>query len=512
MIKNSKKSSAINICADEDLHNNSYYSEADTIPHLNKYQSFLDLKDNLNLIQKLTPSELFCNTKERKKIYISHIKNIEFDYSLQPINNQTMQNFCKMAEDIKLDQSIDELFSGKKVNTGEDRPALHTALRADRNEYVIVNNRNIIPEIFNSRDQILNIAERIRQNKWFKDTNKKVTDIVNVGIGGSELGPKMAIYALKEYQNTRIKRHFLSNNDPKYIENLLKKINLKSTIFIINSKSFTTNETITNLEIILKLFDDSLPAFEHIIAVTSNISLASKYNIQHILPIWDWVGGRFSFCSAVNLILAIMIGPKNFLKILHGARLMDQHFRNTPYHTNIPILSALLEMWNINFFKSKSHLLLTYIHFLKYLPDFLQQLEMESNGKSTNLNNSLISYATSPITWGGLGSHAEHAYYQLLAQGSHFNMIDYFFDKESGFDTINQIAYQKIQALAQGIGSPDLKHFRLGVNVITLNKLCPESLGSLIAMYEHKIYCQSVLWNINAFDQPGVAAIKNSYK
>ncbi len=489
-------------------HANNYQAE-DIIPHLSKYQSFKNLQQNLKLIQGASPSSLFVNPKMRKEQYTLYTSNLEFNYSFQPVNNQTMQNLCKLAEDFKLHQHIENLFSGKKVNIGENKAALHTALRANQNEFISVNNQNIVPEVLSVRDKTLAIAELIGKNKWFTNTNKKVTDIVNVGIGGSELGPKMAIYALQEYQQTNIKHHFLSNNDPKYLNSLFKKINLNSTVFIVNSKSFTTHETITNLHNILNLLADSLPVSEHIIAVTNNIELAQHYNIKHILPIWDWVGGRFSFCSAVNLILAIMIGSENFLSIINSAKSMDKHFYTAEYNVNLPVLSALLEIWNINFFKSKSHLLLTYTHFLKHLPEFLQQLEMESNGKSINTNNYLINYSTSPIIWGGLGSHAEHAYYQLLMQGSHFNTIDYFFINEPEYNDINLTAYRKTQALSQGVGSPDANTFRLGINVITLDKLSPEALGSLISMYEHKTYIQSILWNINAFDQPGVTTAKS---
>lgn len=493
-----------------DQSNITLYPKSDIIPHFSKLQSYINLQQNLKYIQNIAPAELHNGIDERQKKYTLHAANIEFNYSLQPINDVTVQNLCKLADDFNLKQYIEKLFSGEKVNVSENRPALHTALRAYEDETLYLNDRNIIHDVITARNKTLKIAESIRQNKWFTNLDKKVTDVVNVGIGGSELGPKMAIYALQEYKNTDIKHHFLSNNDPKYFKRLLNKINVNSTVFIINSKSFTTKETITNLQLILNLIDDSLPISEHIIAITSNFSLARSYNIKHILPIWDWVGGRFSFCSSVNLILAIMIGSQNFLSILNGAKSMDYHFRNTPYYANIPVISALLEIWNINFFKSNSHLMLTYVDFLNYLPDFLQQLEMESNGKSTNVDDYLINYTTSSIIWGGLGNHAEHAYYQFLIQGSYFNTIDYFFTKEAECHSINYTAYTKIELLAKGLGNPDYKRFRLGINLINLEKLTPETLGSLVAMYEHKAYCQSVLWNINAFDQPGVAIVKNA--
>lgn len=487
-----------------------HYQTRDGIPYLAKFQSYINLQKALQNIRNQSGRNLFTDIKSRQSQYTLQTACLEFDYSLQPINDLVVESLCKLALDINLQQHIDNLFAGKKINYSENRAALHTALRANKGQIINVNSKNIVPDILNTQRRTLEIAELIGQNKWFTNSHKKVRYIVNVGIGGSELGPRMATYALQEYNINNIELHFLANNDPKYLQMLFKKIDLSETVFIINSKSFTTAETITNLQYIINLLGDSLPIHEHVIAVTSKIELAKRYNIKHILPIWDWVGGRFSFCSAVNLSLAIKIGTKNYLAMLQGAKSMDEHFYQAPYCKNVPVLSALLEIWNINFLKSNSHLILSYVHFLKYLPEFLQQLEMESNGKSTNINNEALDYQTCSIIWGGLGNHAEHAYYQFLIDGSYFNTIDYFFIKEPAYEKINQTAYKKIHAMVRGLGNSENKDFKLGVNILNLQNLTPESLGAVIAMYEHKTYCQSVLWNINAFDQPGVAAVKNA--
>lgn len=483
------------------------YSPPENIPHFNLFPAWKALRMNFQAIQNMSPKELFVNNNSRKKLYSAETACLSLDYSFQAINQSTIENLIKLAESYKLNEYIDNLLNGQNVNYNQKRPALHSALRADNTESIIVNGENIIPQIIEARDKIFKIAEKIRNNKWFK--TKNVTDVVNIGIGGSDLGPKMAVYALQAYNDKPINFHYISNDDPKRIANLLGNLKIQNTIFIVTSKSFTTNETITNLKKVIKsLGNDKKLIREQIIAITGQAELAIKYGITNILPIWDWVGGRYSFCSAVNLSLAIMLGEKAFISLLSGAKAMDNHFKNTDFNANIPVILSLLDIWNINFFKSRSHLLLTYCESLNYLPAFLQQLVMESNGKSTDKNQSLIPYSTAPIVWGGLGPQAEHAYYQLLQQGTHYNHIEYIFVKEDCYESINNLAYKKISALTNGLGSANPQQIKVSSSLIHLNKVTPESLGQLIAMYEHRIYCQSVLWNINAFDQPGVDAAK----
>lgn len=482
---------------------------AENVSHLSDLPNWSDLECNFQQIQSGSPAKLFSDKKARADEFSISCKNIRLDYSLQAINKQTITNLTSLAISFDLQKHIEKLFSGAHVNINQNRPALHTALRANNSESIFVNGEDIIPEVIATRKQMLDIATQIRQHKWFKNSNKKVTDIVNIGMGGSDLGPKMAVHALQEFNNTDINFHFISNDDPKQVNKTLRNVNLNSTIFIVTSKSFTTYETISTLKKVINLFaKDSDAIAQQIIAITNQKQLARKYKIKNILPIWDWVGGRYSFCSAVNLSLAIMIGEQEFLNLLAGAKEMDLHFKKTPYIKNMPVILALLDIWNINFFHSRSNLILSYSEQLSYLPEYIQQLTMESNGKSINNNQQLINYSTSPIVWGGLGAQAEHTYYQLLQQGTHYHHIDYFFVGESNYIELNKLAFKKLAALTSGVGSANPEQFKIASSQLYIDKITPTTLGELIALYEHRIYCQSVLWNINAFDQPGVDAAK----
>lgn len=482
---------------------------AENIAHLSALPNWSDLENNFQQIQNNTPTKLFADRTARAKQFNITSKNLKLDYSLQAINKQTITNLASLAVSFDLQKSIEELFSGGHVNITQNRPALHTALRADASESVFVNGDNIIPEIIASRTRMINIAMQIRQHTWLMDTDRQVTDVVNIGMGGSDLGPKMAVYALKEFNDTDISFHFISNDDPKQVNEVLKKVNLSSTIFIVTSKSFTTHETISTLSKVLKLLaGDTMAIEQQIIAITNQPQLANQYKIKNVLPIWDWVGGRYSFCSPVNLSLAIMLGEKAFLSLLSGAKSMDTHFQNTPYINNMPVILALLDIWNINFFHSRSNLILSYSEQLNYLPEYIQQLAMESNGKSINNNQQLINYSTSPIVWGGLGAQAEHTYYQLLQQGTHYHHIDYFFVAENNYSELNNLAFKKLAALTSGVGSANPEQFKIASNQIYIDKITPATLGELVSLYEHRTFCQSILWNINAFDQPGVDAAK----
>ena len=490
----------------EDLTKRQQYFQPENMPHLRMFSAWEKLTLNLQQIQTMSPRELFADRKSSHNRYNIETTNLKLDYSLQTIDRNTIQNLVALAREYKLNEYISALLDGKNVNFNQNRPALHSALRANCNEKIFVNGQDVIPEIIKTRQKIYAIAQQIRANKWLQE---KVTDIVNIGIGGSDLGPKMAIYALQTYNDTAINFHLISNDDPKRISNLLNTLNIQTTIFVVASKSFTTKETITNLQRVINyLGNDKQLISKQIIAITGQTKLAKQYGITNTLPIWDWVGGRYSFCSAVNLILTIMIGEEAFSELLNGAKNMDEHFKNAEYAGNIPVILALLDIWNVNFFKARSHLILTYCESLNYLPAFLQQLVMESNGKSTDNNQSPIPYSTAPIVWGGLGPQAEHAYYQLLQQGTHYNNIEYIFVKEECYKEINELAYKKLAALTNGVGSANPKQFKIASNMIYLNKVTPQTIGELIAMYEHRIYCQSVLWNINAFDQPGVDTAK----
>jgi glucose-6-phosphate isomerase len=490
----------------------SNYQMHDTLPHLTKFPEWISLVEECERLKMQSLNQLFKKDQYRYDTFNLNAVGLELNFSHQPVNKKTINLLTEIASKYNLQMHIDNLFSGDRVNKNENKPALHTALRSDKADVVKVNGENIKVKIQNTLLEMEQISSSIRKNTWFKSDKKTITDIVNIGIGGSDLGPKMAVGALKEYKTTDISCHFISDNDPDSADDLLDELNPDSTIFIVASKSFTTHETIINLRKAIEWLGTKNKISEHIIAVTANIKYAHNFKIKHVLPIWDWIGGRFSFFSSINLILMIAIGPELFQQLLAGAKEMDDHFKTAPFEQNMPVLLALLGIWNLNFLAANNHLLLVYSQRLTFLTPYLQQLDMESNGKSLNISQTGINYSTGPIVWGGLGNQAEHAYYQLLFQGTHYTPIDYIFINEKKYESTNLAANKKLNALAFGTENQKNSHHhanaRVGINKITLNSLNPKTLGALISLFEHKIYCQSVIWRINAFDQPGVDAAK----
>ncbi|MDF1758429.1 MAG: glucose-6-phosphate isomerase [Legionellaceae bacterium] len=480
--------------------------------HLAKYTEWSSLVNNYKELRAQSLRQLFAEEELRGESFTINAANIEFNYSHQPINKKTIKLLADLASKYNLNKHIEKLFVGDIVNENEHKPALHTALRSNKQDVIEVEGEDINLKIQKTLSDMETISYRIRNNLWLKSKESNVTDIVNIGIGGSNLGPKMAVHALQNYKTTDINFHYISNSDPYSAEDLLKKLNKDTTIFIVASKSFTTTETIGNLDKVIAWFNDPIKTNKHIIAVTAHPEKALALNIKHVLPIWSWIGGRFSFFSAINLSLMISIGPEHFNKLLTGARQMDLHFRKTPFEENMPVLMALIGLWNINFFLGSSHLFLVYSDRLAYLTQYIQQLDMESNGKSMSTSNSIINYSTGPIVWGGLGNEAEHAYYQLLLQGTHYTPIDYIFVKDEKYEPMNKAAMVKLNALAFGNRDEQhpqhLENIRAGISKITLNGLTPEAIGALVSLYEHKTYCQSVMWETDAFDQPGVDAAK----
>ncbi|OGV26354.1 MAG: hypothetical protein A3F18_04125 [Legionellales bacterium RIFCSPHIGHO2_12_FULL_37_14] len=466
-------------------------------------------------LQSQSLNHLFISEPKRTNEFYLEAAGITCNYAYQPINKEVLFLLTQLAERYHLQHQIDRLFSGKLVNHSEQKPALHTALRSYQHEVIVVNRENINLKIHETIKRMESIAHQIRNQSWYGFMGTPITDIVNIGIGGSDLGPKMAVCALKQYKIHSIRCHFISDSDPDNFDDVVNELNSATTLFIVASKSFTTQETLLNLKKAIAWMGLNNSIKQHFIAVTANTENPKKFGIEHILPIWDWVGGRYSFFSAINLILMIAIGPEHFQKLLSGARAMDTHFKTAPFARNMPVLLALLGIWNLNFLCANNHLLLVYSNRLNHFISYLQQLDMESNGKSRNIAGEVINYTTGPIIWGGLGNHAEHAFYQLLFEGSHYTPGDCIFIGEKRYESMNQAAFKKIDALAFGVDTHDMPHLlygKSGINNITLTKLDPYTLGSLIALYEHKIFTQSVLWHINAFDQPGVEAVKRFTK
>jgi glucose-6-phosphate isomerase len=411
-------------------------------------------------------------------------------------------------------EKINALLQGEIVNYSENKPALHSALRVQQTDPIHVNGHNIIPAVLQTRTKMQEISEAIRQSAWTGFSGKPIRDIVNIGIGGSDLGPRFYLYALKNYVTPNLKFHFISDSDPQAFSDTVASLNPETTLFIISSKSFTTKETIYNAGKAFLWLGNLQNRQQQVIAITAYPERAQAHGIHHILPIWDWVGGRFSACSAINLITAIAIGFEQFSQLLMGANHMDNHFRETDFKSNLPVLLALIGIWNNNFLGIHNLLILTYSRRLDFFVNYIQQLDMESNGKSIDNQGNAVNYATVPIIWGGPGNQAQHSYYQLLCQGTHKIAADFITLSNFQSELINAFCRDKQHVLVHGVVEPNNPSGFIPGNVplnhIELTDCSPYSIGALTALYEHKTYTQSVIWNINAFDQPAIESAKRN--
>lgn len=459
---------------------------------------------------------------------------ILLDYSRNRLTDQTLPLLTALADSAHLRDHIEALFSGQPVNLTERRPALHMALRDFSETPLWVNGKNITPEIQKSREKLLSFSDLLHSGQLTGITGKPFTDIVNIGIGGSHLGPMMATHALRDHAISHLRFHFISSVDKAPLNDVIRQLDPASTLFIISSKSFTTLETLTNAQTLMDWLRQQLGSDavgRHLVAVTAKPEKAAALGIpdEHIFPIWDWVGGRYSLWSAMGLPLLLMIGRQAFLDFLKGAHEMDQHFRQQPFSRNMPVILALLSIWYVNFFDAAAQAIAPYSYRLKHLVAYLQQAVMESGGKSVNLDGQPINYPTGPILFGEEGCEGQHSYHQLLHQGKQFIPVDFIlvgkaFDGADGHhhDILLASALSQAEALMRGqsaaeiqLNQPQTEHNALLVshrvipgnrpsNILLLNELTPKNLGALIALYEHKIFAQSVIWNINPFDQWGV--------
>lgn len=461
----------------------------------------------------LEQQALLFFTQQKKQHFPSlTAANITLDYSTQQLDTKAYQLLLELASECKLENKIEALFSGEAVNSSEKKPALHTALRMPHHASLLLNEYNIIPDIITAQNSMRSISEEIRGGKWLGYSNKPITDIVNIGIGGSQLGPKFCLHALAEHVLPSLAYHFISDMDPIEFDRITKKLDPSTTLFIVASKSFTTVETLYNLKKALAWINHSEAFDRHFIAVTAFPERAQVFGISHVLPIWEWVGGRYSLCSAINLITSIAIGFELFEELLQGAHQMDEHFRYEPFTHNLPVNLAMLGIWNINFLKIHQLLVLTYGHALDYLTPYIQQLDMESNGKSIDMKGRAVNYTTGPVVWGGSGNQAQHSYYQLLCQGTHRIAVDLISVNTNQDVPVNHLCLAQKEVLSKGVDNTlEPIHAIPGntpMNHIHLQDATPRSLGALIALYEHKVYVQSIIWQINAFDQPGVESSK----
>ncbi len=438
--------------------------------------------------------------------------DINLDYSNQCITPETVDLLLALANASDLQEKISALMRGDKINLSENRPALHTALRASGDIPVLVDGNDVMPAVIQTRNTIQQISEQIRSKKWLGFTGKPITNIVNIGIGGSDLGPRFCLKAFADITSPDLSYHFISDVDPNGFKNAVATLHPDSTLFIIASKSFTTEETLFNANQAVAWIGGQQRLAQHCIAVTANIEKAQQFGIQTILPIWDWVGGRYSLCSSINLITAIALGFEAFSQMLAGANSMDVHFRDADFKNNLPVISALMGVWNNNFLHRQSLLILTYAQQLEHFIPYIQQLDMESNGKGIDNQGNRVHHSTGPLIWGGLGNQAQHSYYQLLCQGTHKMAADFITVNTFDGQLINEMCLDKIRVLTSGVDEKDNPNGyipgKLPLNHIRIKDCSPFTMGALIALYEHKIFVQSVIWNINPFDQPGVESAK----
>jgi glucose-6-phosphate isomerase len=496
------------------------------------------LSAHQSAIAKLTMRGMFNADPERFNKFSLNLDGLLFDYSKNLINEETRSLLLDLARQANLENWIARMFSGEKINTSEQRSALHTALRAPRQAQVFSSGKDVVPDVHRVLDQMRRYTEAVRSGSLRGHTGKQLRDVVNIGIGGSALGPLMACEALKPYGSDQLNAHFVSNVDATDLVENLKHLDPETTLFIVSSKTFTTQETLTNAHSartwLLKKLGDEAAVAKHFAAVSTNLAATSKFGInpEHVFEFWDWVGGRYSLWSAIGLPIALYIGMDNFEKLLGGAHAMDQHFREAPLERNMPVILGMIGIWYANFFHEGSHAILPYDQYLQHLPAYLQQLEMESNGKCVDREGIDLDYDTQSIIWGEPGTNGQHSFYQLIHQGTrlvpadflapvtshnpigehHAMLLSNFFAQTEALMLGKNKEEVHAELTAQGLDSTALEAilpFKLfsgnhPSNTLLFNKLDPHTLGMLIALYEHKVFVQGVVWNINSFDQWGV--------
>lgn len=488
-------------------------------------------QENNNLELK----ELFLQNKHRQEDFSITLDELLVDYSKNRINQDTVDLLVSLTEESQLKDAIEKYFSGDKINVTENRAVLHTALRSSSETPVFVDGKDVKPKIQTALRKIKAFSNKVITGKWKGFTGKPITDVVNIGVGGSDLGGKMAVEALRFYKN-KLNTHFVSNIDGDHVVEILKKINPETTLFIVVSKSFTTQETISNANTIRDWFLKSATVFDvtkHFVAVSNNIDAATNFGIdkKNVFPMWNWVGGRFSLWSSVGLIISLAVGFDNFKQLLQGAEKVDKHFKTASFDKNIPVILALISIWYNNFYNAETELVLPYTQYLEKFPEYLQQAVMESNGKDVDRNGDEINYQTGTIIWGCTGVNSQHAFMQLLHHGTkliptdfigfknslyelddHHNklMVNYFAQTEAlAFGKTKQEAHLDLKINNQSGEINKLLPYKVfkgnhPSNLILFNKLTPYSLGMLLAIYEHKIFTQGVIWNIYSYDQFGV--------
>jgi glucose-6-phosphate isomerase len=496
------------------------------------------LVQHQRVIGELHMRDLFASDPRRFERFSLRLGDILFDFSKNRITAETMRLLFDLARQANLDLWIEAMFSGQKINTSEDRAVLHVALRNRSNDPIYVDGKDVMPEVNRVLEKMRSFSGAVRSGEWRGCTGKPVTDIVNIGIGGSDLGPKMVCEALKPYARQDLRAHFVSNVDSTDLVEVLKKLNPETALFLVASKTFTTQETMTNAHSARQWFlasvQDEAAIAKHFAAMSTNAQAVSQFGIdtRNMFEFWDWVGGRYSLWSAIGLSIALYLGMDRFEELLDGAHEVDRHFRATPFEGNIPVIMGLLGVWYNNFFGAQSHAILPYDQYLAHFPSYFQQGDMESNGKSVTRQGEWVGYSTGPVIWGQPGTNGQHAFYQLIHQGTKLVPCD-FLAAATSHNPVGEHHpillsnyFAQTEALMKGktptearaeleaAGISGAQHELLvraktfpgnkPTNSFLYPKLTPRILGALIACYEHKIFTQGVIWNVNSYDQWGV--------
>ncbi len=504
---------------------------------INKGRSWKRLEKQAKRMRKIEMRDMFDKDLKRAEKYSIKFDNMLLDFSKNLIDDKSFSALLKLAKDAKVAERIEQMFAGNKINTTENRAVLHVALRNKDNHPIYVDGKDVMPEINRVLAKIKNFSEAVRLGKFVGHSGKKLTHIVNIGIGGSDLGPKMASEALKKYWAKDIQCYFMSNIDGTACVEILNKLDPETTLFIVCSKTFTTIETLTNAKTCRRWLVDALgePAVaKHFVAVSTNVEEVAKFGIdtENMFEFWDFVGGRYSMWSAIGLVIAIAIGYENFEKMLSGAYAVDKHFKTAEPAKNIPLVLALLSIWYNNFFGIRSHAVIPYDQYLCYLPAYLQQLVMESNGKLVGRDNKFVRYQTAPVIFGGAGTDVQHSFFQMIHQGTSMVPCDFIVPaiSHNEIGEHHEILLANVLAQSEALmkgktmseaaaelkaaGKSKEEITRLKKyksfkgnrpsNIMVFKKIDPYTLGMLVAVYEHKTFVEGVIWNINSFDQMGV--------
>jgi glucose-6-phosphate isomerase len=475
--------------------------------------------------------DLFADDRSRGRRLTAEAAGVYLDYSKNRITDETIDLLTRLAEESGLRERIDAMFRGDRINVSEDRPALHTALRAPRGSSVFVDGENVVPGVHEVLDRMAAFSEQIRSGEWKGYTGKRIRNVVNIGIGGSDLGPVMAFEALKSYTDRSMTFRFVSNVDGTDFAEAVRDLDPAETLFIVSSKTFTTLETMTNAETarawsVKGLGGDERSVARHFVAVSTNDDEVSRFGIDvaNMFGFWFWVGGRYSMCSAIGLSTMVAVGPESFRAMLDGFHQMDEHFRTAPFESNLPVLMGLLAIWNNNFLGAETVAVLPYDQYLKRFPAYLQQLTMESNGKHVTLEGVAVGCQTGPVYWGEPGTNGQHSFYQLIHQGTRLIPCDFIAFAQPlnrlgrHHDILLANVFAQSEALAFGKTAEQVKaegtsdrlvphrvfEGNRPSNTVLMERLTPEALGKLVALYEHSVFTQGAMWDIDSFDQWGV--------